>query len=228
MNKRVLVWFSTLCALAAMIASQARAGDAPWKNYFPLGKDTAWTYELTNHHTEQKRRYHVVVKGPLFIPEMKQTLVILDEDQLGEHRPVGYFEDEKGFLNRFIYLEYEGAKITFPGTKSTGERILPPDLIVTRSWQDNPVVAGVTSHSRFRIDSGLEVQVPAGKFKDCVLVEETVEGEPALEAVTHEPAHDIFRDWYAPGVGMVRSEAYNEKFVEHPEVTHELVEFHAH
>jgi len=225
---RVVLWLSVLCMLAAMVAPQARAGsETSWKKYFPLGKDTVWTYELTNHHNERKRRYKVVVKGPLYIPEMKQTVVILDEDQLGEHRPVGYFEDEKGFLNRFIYLEYDGGKVTFPGTTSTGERILPADLIATRNWEDSPVVAGVSSHAKYRIDSGLEVQVPAGKFKDCVLVQETVDGEKSLEAAIREPTHDIFLDWYAPGVGMIRSETYNEKFVDHPELTYELIEFQA-
>lgn len=224
--KRLAICCITLGMLAVIMPPSARAGDAPWKKYFPLAKNTVWTYELTNHHSEQKRRFTVVVKGPTYVANMKRTVVILDEDQLGEHHPIGYFEDEKGFLNRFIYLEYEGSDVSFPGGQSTGERILPADLTTTRNWEDSPVVAGATSHSRYRVDSGLEIQVPAGKFSDCVLVEATVEGERALDAVLHEPTHDIFKDWYAPGVGMIRSEAYNEKFVDHPEITSELVDFH--
>ncbi len=227
MNK-IVVCIITLCTLAVITPSRARAGDAPWKKYFPLGKDTTWTYELTNSHTKQKRRFTVVAKGPLYVPEMKRTLAILDEDQLGEHHPIGYFEDEKGFLNRFVYLEYEGSKVTFPGTASSGERIMPADLIAMKSWEDSPVVAGATSHTKYRVDSGLAVQVPAGKFSDCVLVEATVEGGQALKAVAVEPMHDIFKDWYAPGVGMIRSETYNEKFVDSPELIYELVEYRPH
>lgn len=220
------VLIAALCTFAITVPARAGAGDAPWKKYFPTGTNTAWIYELTNHHTQQKRRFNVVVKGSVYIPEMKRTVIILDEDQLGEHHPIGYYEDDKGFLNRFVYLEYEGTNVTYPGTNSTGERILPADLIDTKTWDDSPVVIGASSHSKYQVNPGLEVHVPAGKFTNCMLVEATVEGSAALEAVSHEATHDIFKDWYAPGVGLIRSEAYNEKFIDSPEVSYELVEYH--
>ncbi len=226
MNTQMLRAMLVGC-LALWPAAVASGGDAGWKQFFPLRKDSRWTYELTNHRSRTKLRFTAVVKGPLYIPEMKRTLVIVDEDQLGEHHPVGYFEDEQGFLNRFLYLEYAGEKVTYPGTNSTPQRVLPAHPKAAKAWEDRTVVIGSQSDWQYRVKGGLKVKVAAGRFKDCILVETEVGGQKAQESAQamHRTGQYRFKDWYAAGVGLIRSETYNEEFHDSPEVSYELVQY---
>jgi hypothetical protein len=203
--------------------------ESGWRRYFPLGAGSSWTYALKNFRSGTTRRFTATVKGSRLVEAERRSMVIVDEDQLGEHLPVGYFEDDDGFLNRFVYLEYQGDDVVAPGTASRGQRILPPDPEVRSAWQQTELLLGVRHLWNFTIRRAIAVEVPAGRFVDCLLVETTGRSlNPSVAEATRATGQYRFLDWYAPGVGLVRSESRNTAAPETPEVVSELLRYELH
>lgn len=219
----VLVILSAFSSVPAWSADEAIG----WRRYFPLGAGSSWTYALTHFRSGEKRRFTATVKGQERVAAIRQDMVIVDEDQLGEHLPIGYFEDGEGFLNRSVQLEYAGGGVVSPSTTRTGQRILPPDPGALTRWENSEILLGVRYLWRYALSRGIDVDVPAGRFRDCIVVEAS--GLPLNEGVrtaVRPLGRYSFKDWYAPGVGLVRSESHNDRVPDGPELAFELVEYH--
>ena len=200
------------------------ADETGWRRYFPLGAGSSWVYSMTHHGKET--RFTTRVKGSRFIEPLKRKMVIVDEDQLGEHLPVGYFEDGDGFLNRFVHLEYVEGLAIASEANGTSQRILPADPGTLVQWESREMMLGVRHLWRSRLKRGAVVDVPAGRFGDCLVVESA--GLPLNEGVQSAMrplGRYRFKDWYAPGVGLVRSESHNDRQSEGPEVVSVLTEY---
>lgn len=224
-HRFLLITAFLLAGIPSVGPVRAQAGGRDWAKYFPLTEKSKWVYEITNHRAGEKRRFTAEVRESIYIPQLRRTLVIIDEDQLGEHHPVGYYQDEDGFLNRFVYLEYEKGKVIFPGTNSTPQRFLSANPSATH-WKDKNTTIGSVQTWQYRVTNGLKIKVSAGDFQDCILVEASAPGfrgdpEVAIPGV----ADYSFRDWYAPNVGLIRSESVSSQFGEKPEVSYELLEY---
>jgi hypothetical protein len=216
-----IVWIVSVAAPVA--ASDAARG---WKEYFPLATGSSWSYGMTDRRSGKTQHFTAEVKGRQFVKEIGRHLVIVDETQLGEHLPVGYFEDGDGYLIRFVYLEYAGNEVISPGTQSTGHKILPPDPAQLSNWQSDELLLGIRHLWRYDLSRGVVVEVPAGSFRHCILVEASGTSRNAgVEDAMRPFGRYRFRDWYAPGVGLVRSESVNDRDPETPEIVSELLEY---
>jgi hypothetical protein len=186
--------------------------------FFPLTPSSRWEY-LVSRRTEAARlRFVATVQPDEFKGPRGQGCRIVEERYgnllTGERFPVVYCT-EAGFLHRVMSLEYRGESLEDNGLRSGELRFLPINLGQTRAWDS------VTNAYRLPDGSGFEVrqlhqvfvqpepiEVPAGRFDRCARVETT-----AIHSATGPDGASVgprlvyyYSDWYAPGVGLIRSE----------------------
>lgn len=128
--------------------------------------------------------------------------------------PVVYCTED-GFLHRVMSLEYRGEALEDNGLRSGELKFLPSDLRRVAAWD------GVTNAYRLPDGSGFEIQqqhrvqpavervvVPAGDFARCVRVETTAihSAVDVDGALTGPRVIFYYSDWYAPGIGLVKTE----------------------
>jgi hypothetical protein len=125
-----------------------------------------------------------------------------------------YFRDG-GYLNR-IFLTQQGGKLVAE-SGSSDVRFLPDVLEDGKAWQTDTTafhVGGGGGDQGFQIFHRHVVAVeretvktPAGTFRDCVRVD-TFSRQPEGGS-KGEDISFFYSDWYAPGVGLVRTEQYD-------------------
>jgi hypothetical protein len=112
-------------------------------------------------------------------------------------------------------LEYRGGSLEDTGLRSGEARFLPLDLLATPSWEGRINAYQLPDGSGFEVRQFHQVSVqpepihvPAGRFERCARVETT-----AVHSATGPDGGSVgprvvysYSDWYAPGVGLVRSE----------------------
>ena len=101
------------------------------------------------------------------------------------------------------YVTIEGDRIRIPSTLSPGDKLADAHYIMTI----NMVVRirteiSITGHECLAIE---DVTVPAGTFK-CHKLTQTSTATAMRKTVTTKTL-----TWYTPGIGMVKSETYNDK-----------------
>jgi uncharacterized protein DUF3108 len=119
-----------------------------------------------------------------------------------------------GFLFRSAWLVPREAGLEDRGAELGDERLLPLDPERDAVWESvyalfdfgrHPVYE---LHESSRLASQAEsITVPAGVFERCSRIETTVSAETADSPVSHKVVHH-YVEWYAPGVGLVRSESF--------------------
>ena len=115
---------------------------------------------------------------------------------------------------------------------STDEKLLPAKPREDEEWEsdvqlfDLPNGAGYGMRVVSRATSTEEsVTVPAGKFEGCLLVDTTIVPRTRTAKAEDEALSFFhYRDWYAPGVGLVKSLAISGPRSE-PMTTIELISF---
>lgn len=142
--------------------------------------------------------------------ELGKMVVIFDEHYPDQVFPVAFFLSE-GFLQSEIGLRYRlerGMELMPLGTEPM--RIMPVPPRVGMSWAYFEHVFGATAD-----DTGFEirwngsisraesVKVPAGVFGDCLRIESIALHRLPMDDHPHEYR---YLDWYAPNIGLVKSE----------------------
>ena len=120
-----------------------------------------------------------------------------------------------GFLHRLMSLEYKGESLEDNGLRSGELKFLPLNLRRVADWE------GTTNAYHMPDGSGFEVrqlhhvlprleriEVPAGAFRRCVHVETKAIHSAIDVDGTHTGPQVVlyYSDWYAPGVGLVRTD----------------------
>jgi len=101
------------------------------------------------------------------------------------------------------FIEIEGDKIRIPSTLAPGDKLDDAKFILTVNMGFKiKVDVSLTEQECLVIE---EVTVPAGTFK-CYKVTQT-----STAAVMRKTITNKIVTWYAPGIGSVKSETYNEK-----------------
>ena len=208
--------------LAAIVAGCALATLRPAtvdRDFFPLAPNSQWEYAVSRYGGAERFRFVATVRPDDFHTADGRACPIVDE-RYGDTRerfPIVYCT-ESGFLHRIMSLEYRGETLQDNGFRSGELKFLPTDLRHADTWE------GITNAFRLPDGSGFEVQqlhrvlpgaervvVPAGVFARCVRVETTA----IHSAVDDHGAHTgprvtyYYSDWYAPGVGLVKTEQRN-------------------
>ncbi len=122
---------------------------------------------------------------------------------------------EGGFLDRVMSLEYRGESLEDTGLRSGELKCLPVNLGCTQTWEGRTNAYQLADGSGFEVRQLHQVyvqkepvEVPAGHFERCVRVETT-----AIHSATAPDGSAVgtrivyyYSDWYAPGVGLIRTE----------------------
>jgi hypothetical protein len=210
-------------------AAAPRQEDA--SRYFPLAPGTRWVYR-ERVGLFRRRRVEVTALGlrpvrgldtPLFVFEErgdKPFLGIEDAGLLG-------FRIEEGFVVRFSALgEDSRGELRLFGEE--GVRILPVAPRGGEHWEQlahlfyTPGGAGAARQWESDLTLLRSLRVPAGRYRDVAKVVADYR-DPELSQTSPEITYE---DYYAPGVGLVRSVARNREGGFWKRVDRELVEFH--
>jgi hypothetical protein len=214
MSVRVLA----LLLLALSSCANAPAPRAPGEaaeQYFPLSAGAHWSYELRTGFFA-RTRLEVTARGERAVRDSGETLFLVEE-RLGARvaglNPAGLvaYGTAGAYRTRIaaVELDAEGRLRVFGGEAAS---ILPLDPRPGQSWSDDAQVfseaaAGTRSGQRWtaRIESAGCVRVPAGTFDDVIVVH-SAQWDPTWSE--DRPLH-TYDDYYARGVGLIRSVSRN-------------------
>lgn len=184
------------------------SGDVPGSRFFPLVPGQSWQYQVqrtTMDGVVQMR--HILTTLPTPAADSAVTAI---RESIAGHR-YAYLINESG---TFRVSEDAEAK---------PEMVLPHTLEADTHWRSVTHTSvlensGAPWESLFRIEQEIEmtyrvealnasVSTPAGEFSDCVIV--SGYGKTSANVGNYIGVADIevnSREWFAPGVGLVRME----------------------
>ena len=207
-------------------------------DFFPLHDGTLWVYKVEDPSGEVSLQ-RVLVRGPRFLDEPNVIGVLVEESGgLGgtfaldpSWHPIAYYR-RGDFVYKHYGVVFANGDLRDADLDRDDEKLLPTDPGKTVEWEsevglfDVPDGSGYALHLVGRAAStDASVTVPAGTFDGCLLVDTTIlprTGRPGSD----EGSPDFFRylDWYAPGVGLVKSIATSGSASD-PVSTIELISF---
>ena len=183
--------------------------------FFPLAPSTVWTYRVNSK--SQRENYIVTDKvlGLKYVPSLNVTGQVVEEYynlERGGSRPIVYVTKD-GYLTRLSGLEYSKDDIQTParGRSEEGE-FMPAQMTPEVSWSSTIFPFGhlpdafdirQTHRTVFETD---EIIVPAGRYAGCMRIDSLATYEGGSFAAKGKPANLLYRDWYAPNVGLVKTE----------------------
>lgn len=210
---------TTLVALCLLSACDSGLNAKDPKNYFPLNKGLVWEYK---HHTEltgKDSKLSTMKIESLGNKEFQDQNYSVRRTSNG----TDYYlkEDDTGIFRYGVRTIVEN----YPRLDAAPKMVMPlpiPDK-VGKSWSE--ITQSYTLHrvlpnyeppneniARFYMTYTLvgideEISVPAGTYKHCLLIE----GQALIDKLsgTNPGSSEIeitTREWYAPGVGLVKME----------------------
>ena len=233
LHAHALVGATLLLAAASLVVCAATgaagtstpklAEPAPVERYFPLAARSRWTYRIQELRKNFDYVNRVRVFGPKHLDAINKEVVEVEESYsstgngvflLEEQEPVVYFR-EAGYLNR-IFLTQQGGKFV-PASGSGDSRFLPEVIVPGSSWDSDSQAFRVGTDLGFKVAHRhtivLEpkaITVPAGTFKDCVRIDTFSTHGPGSGKTPDEELTFYYSDWYAPGVGLVRTQQWDD------------------
>lgn len=210
----LLIRTHLISGLASLLIGLAglTACSAPQSGYFPLSKGYSWEYEeiLTIRNEAFPRRKVIQSVG---LVEIHDQPVYLHEIQ-GETR--AFYERRDEGIYR-VSADLEHRELVFPlpineALESKRTWTIPSRLGVIESRTfaledrilNRPPKLNLTFHV---VSLDETIQTQAGTFNNCLLIK----GEGEVNVRTDRGnnsaiVHVINKDWYAPGVGLVKTE----------------------
>ena len=177
-------------------------------------KGAHWTYKLDL--VVASTQIEVVAKGDAQVDGLGQLAFVMDERNLGQGlglAPVGptAYVVSDGFLCRYTGLDYtQSDRLKMLG-KEDPTRVIPLGAAPGTEWTnetrllEQPEGGGGLIKWTGRTKRAESVTVPAGTFKDVILVE-TEYWDPSIDS---DQPLIAYQDWYARGVGLLRSVTTN-------------------
>ncbi len=219
--------------------------------FFPLHRHDTWTYRVHRPTAQVSFPLVVTVRGEHYcdaialdcqiVEERHRIPRILPQEFAVRHEeytfPVAYYVRE-GFVHRLMSLSYEDGRLVDSHLDSAEYRFLPLHLQAGVEWEsslhayeagDGLFGQGSTHKHRVVKENALVV-VPAGRFQQCLRVEtETLITATALKKSPRQQEVRLYYvDWYAPGVGLVKSIQKEHLTTEEELSRIELVTYHVH
>jgi hypothetical protein len=209
----------TLAGAAAAFACRnesptERAPGPAATEFFPLVKGARWTYKLDLVVTSTE--IEVLAKGDTQVEGLGQLAFVMDERNLGQAlgmAPVGptAYVAADGFISRYSGLDYTRADhLKMLGVEDP-TRVIPLGAAPGAEWtnetriMEQPEGGGGRIKWTGRTVRAESVTVPAGTYTDVILVE-TEYWDPGID---EEHPLISYQDWYARGVGLLRSVTSN-------------------
>src|SRR5690242_8365407 len=186
--------------------------------FFPLHPGTLWVYEVRDAEGRIALE-RVLVRGAYHLKTQETDATIVEESGgvTGEldldvsWHPVVYYRRGQ-FLYKFSGVNYVDDELHELPLGEGEEKVLPEDPAEHRRWESDFEIfrsegSGYGAKIVSVVQPGLEsVRVRAGTFRKCLRVES--ESILATRSPQLGGTDVVFRysDWYAPGVGLVKSE----------------------
>jgi hypothetical protein len=218
--------------LAPAASAQPRGDAAPASAYFPLVSGMRWVYResLAPFRT---RRVVVTALGTRHIHGIGTPVFVFEEQGdrpflgIDDHGLLGFLVED-GFVVRFSALgEDSRGELRLFGEE--GVRVLPVAPLAGQRWEQLahlfavPGADGAAREWTAELERQDSIRVRAGRFRDVVKVVMHYRDPDLPEA----GPQITFEDYYAAGVGLVRSIARNHERGSWRRIERELVEFHA-
>jgi len=195
-------------------AAPAVAAGPQQQEYFPLVDGARWVYAM--NASGGSLEVTVDARGVKSVTGIDGELFIMDEATDGtkfgmaDLAPVGYLRGE-GYVSRYTALDYDDKG----GLRSIGGEdpmwVLPLDPALGAVWtQDTglfqlPEGGGGSIRWTGKIEEQIELDVPAGHFANVLRIRK----EYWDESVSPDSPLLAYEDFYAQGVGLIRSVTYN-------------------
>ncbi len=222
-----------LCLILAACSPETPqvAAGAAAQEYFPLVKDARWVYRV-QAGAFRRSEVEVVGKGLRSVAGIDGEVFINDEVIDGEAlgfadvAPVAYLTVE-GFIGQVSGLDYDDKGGVRVLAGEDPKRILPVDPQQGASWEESsrmfelPEGGGAITRWSHRIEARDSIEVPAGTFRDVLMVESKYWDDD----VSEETPLLRFEDYYARGVGLVRSVTFDEQQGGHQVVEQNLLRY---
>jgi hypothetical protein len=195
--------FGLLLALLVAAACGAEPEDARYAGLVPGAE---WTYEVRYRH-----------EGRFETEQAGRTLMRIDgTEERGGHRYHRVRTESSGFENlpsseTLTRVADDGVRTLAAGNEAAEERlVLPFPAVPGRTWS----VSDGNDQWRYVVEASDPIEVPAGRFEDCIRVVNTLESENSKFAIVEHA--DL-----CAGVGRVRvrAEATSEMGVSITETT---------
>lgn len=207
--------------VSGCVAADRRHHVAPTADYFPLNPSSHWEYVLNRGTESSPLRFDASVQATDFQGPSGHTCRIVDEhygDRPAHERAPIVYCSEGGFIHRVMSFEYRGESLEDTGLRSGEVKFLPVNLTSTQTWEGRTSAYQLPDGSGFEVRQlhqvfvqGEPIEVPAGRFDHCARVETT-----AIHSATSPDGSAVgprivyyYSDWYAPGVGLIRTEQRN-------------------
>ena len=179
-------------------------------------KNAHWIYKLDLVVTQTQ--IEVVAKGQTDVEGLATGAFVMDERTVGQSfgmAPVGptAYVTVDGFLSRYSGLDYTTADHLKMLGAEDPTRVIPLGATPGSEWTNEtrllqqPEGGGGLIKWTGRTKRADAVTVPAGTFSDVILVE-TEYWDPSID--TDNPLI-TYQDWYARGVGLLRSVTRNAR-----------------
>ncbi|MGH7823428.1 MAG: hypothetical protein ACREQ9_27010 [Candidatus Binatia bacterium] len=219
---RLAAGFLLALAVAGCPAALRRQAPAPREGaaYFPLEQGSWWLYHVDDVFLGWRfeRKVEVTRRHP--VADLGGDVIVLEETYTSETgplfrapvQPMGFYW-RGGYLNA-LYLSDRDLR-PIEGILPT--RILPETIEPRMSWSDEGAAALPSADLVMRIDRTHElrlepraVAVRAGSFERTVRIDTTSVHRGSAPPGKREDVRFYYSDWYAPGVGLVRSETWDD------------------
>jgi hypothetical protein len=183
--------------------------------FFPLAPNSIWTYRIQSK--SQKETYVITDKvlGVKYVPSLNVTGQVVEEFynlDRGGSRPIVYVSKD-GYLSRLSGLEYSKDEIETPawGRSEEGE-FMPARMAPDVSWNSMVFPFGHIDgafdirQSHHTVFDTSEVAVPGGHFNGCIRIDTMATYEGGSFSKSKKNSNLLYRDWYAPNVGLIKTE----------------------
>ncbi|MGH7857734.1 MAG: hypothetical protein ACREQY_10430, partial [Candidatus Binatia bacterium] len=186
--------------------------------FFPLRPGTFWVYRVQDFDG-QVTLQRVRVRGKFYLKTLEAPGTVVDESggvsgELSldvDWHPVVYYR-RGDFLYKFSGLDYDGKELREVRLGLGEEKVLPSDPFRYPAWESDFEVFyqndesgySIRSYSIAQQEAGA-VEVGAGTFRDCLRVETRSMTMSHARGSRDQTVLYRYIDWYAPGVGLVKS-----------------------
>jgi hypothetical protein len=207
MKPKASIFFLALTAiplLGCLHRSSFDPGSAG--SFFPLSPGSTWTYRITDQdrHTTEILTDHAIDRSGTRPNDIGGGVVSEHEGAGGENNLTILYSVENGYVTRiFDFGSSSGVQFSERGFLPL---LLKPDLTWSNSaFPFGPFREGfhLTQTHHTVLETNL-VLVPAGSFSNCIRIETQVSYEGNLSQHLR-PRRLKYLDWYAPGVGLIKT-----------------------
>lgn len=200
--------------------------------YFPMIGGGRWVYRLSTGRGNLQME--VTARGEMALPDGRGNAFVMDERNLGpnlgfvETSPVAYVAHE-GYVARINAIDYDASGQLRTMGLDEPTWVLPLDAAPGQRWVQStglfqtPEGGGAQLGWSGEIKALTSVTVPAGRFDDVLEVEIQYRDTTGGDAMASEV---VYHDYYARGVGLVRSVSEGRGEGSQMRIEQVLLEYH--